>query len=169
MKYKKIAIIGMMGSGKTTIANMLAKDFNKNAIDLDFLFEEKYKTTIRDFFHNFGEDKFRSLEHNLLEEIMKKDEFILSTGGGVILSQKNRNLLFQDDILTIYLSATADTIYDRIKDDTTRPLLLVENPKSEIKNILDKRIKYYSMAKIKITTDNKTCYEIVEEVKKWIV
>ena len=169
MKYKKVVLIGMMGSGKTTIANLLSKSLNKSALDLDLLFEKKYNTTIKDFFNNFSEEKFRALEHNLLKEVLEDDNFIISTGGGIILSDINRKLLFNDDILTIYLSANPTTIYDRIKDDKTRPLLLVENPKNEIEKILNNRIQYYSMAKITIKTDNKTAGDIVEEIKKWIV
>ena len=169
MKYNKIALIGMMGSGKTSVSNLLAKSLNKSALDLDSLFETKHNTTIKDFFKDFGEENFRELETNLLKEVLNNDEFILSTGGGIVLSEENRKLLFKDDILTIYLSASSDTIYDRIKHSKTRPLLLVENPKEEIRKILNEREKYYSMAKLTILTDNKSKDEIVEELKKWIV
>ncbi len=132
MKYKKIALIGMMGSGKST----LAKRLSQNAIDMDLLFEEKYQISIKDFFQKFGENEFRNCETILLKEIALNNEFILSTGGGVILSKDNKKILFNTDIFTIYLSATPDTIYNRIKSDKTRPLLLVKNPKAEIEKIL---------------------------------
>ena len=99
------------------------------------------------------------------EEVLAKDEFILSTGGGIILSQENRNNLFTDDILTVYLSASPNLLFERLKFDTTRPLLKVDNPLEEINKILNARHKYYSMAKQTINVDNKTIDEIVEEIK----
>ena len=164
MKHKKIAIIGMMGSGKTTVSNSFAKLFNKNALDLDNLFEKKYNIKIKDYFKKYGETSFREKETELLESISKKDEFILSTGGGIILSEKNRAILFNGDIFTIYLSAQVDTIFKRIQNDTTRPLLMVQNPREEINKILENRKKFYELANIEIKTDNKNIDEIVNEV-----
>ena len=78
MKYNKIALIGMMGSGKTTISKTLAEKLNKNLIDLDNLFEERNKSTINDFFKNFGEEEFRKKETELLKEVSLNNDFILS-------------------------------------------------------------------------------------------
>ena len=160
---KKMAFIGMMGSGKTSVVQAFSKFHQKKCFDLDFIFEKKYGK-ISDFFKNYGEETFRKKETELLEEVIKNDEFVLSTGGGIILSEKNREILFRGDICTIYLSANPDTIYERIKNDTTRPLLIVKNPKEEIRKILENRKKFYKLANIEIKTDNKNIDEIVKEI-----
>ena len=167
MKYNKIALIGMMGSGKSTIAKQLAKELGFKLLELDEIFEEQENSTISDYFKNFGEENFRKIESKILGEALKKENIILSTGGGVILKKENRDLLFQNNILTIYLETNVENIYDRIKNDEKRPLLKVKNPKNEIENILNNRIKYYSQAKYKINTNDKTIENIIEEIKQW--
>ena len=164
MKYKKIALIGMMGSGKSTISKELAKKLNYALCDTDEIFEKKYNSSIADFFKVFKEEEFRKKETEILKELLQKENIVISTGGGIILKKENRDLLFQDDVLTIYLETSPEAIYNRIKNDKTRPLLLVENPKEEIKKISKNREKYYNLAKIKINTDNKS----IEEILKWI-
>ena len=166
MKYKKIALIGMMGCGKTTIAKILAKDLGLYLYESDEIFENIEKISIKDYFNQFGEESFRQKETRILTNISQKENFILSTGGGIILKKENRDLLFNSNICTIYLETSADEIYERIKKDDKRPLLLVENPKEEIKKILNSRKNFYNLAKIKIKTDNKKIEDIIEEIKE---
>ena len=90
----------------------------------------------------------------------------MALGGGVILRPENRKLLFYNDIKTIYLKTSPETIYQRIKNDKKRPLLMVENPKKEIETILNTREQFYLMADMIIKTDNKTIEEITEEIIK---
>lgn len=164
MNYRKIALIGMMGSGKSAVSKALAQKLNLKRFEADEIFEQKHSIKIKDFFKNFGEPLFREEETKILKELLRSDDFVLSCGGGVVLSPVNQKLLFNNEILTIYLQASSDTIYDRIKADKTRPLLLVDNPKEEIEKILLKRVDLYKKAHITITTDNKTINEIVEEI-----
>jgi len=168
MKYNKIALIGMMGSGKSTISKLLAKKLSYNALELDEIFEEKQKTTIAEYFKNFGEENFRKIESKILKDSLQKESVVISTGGGAILKKENREILFCDDIFTIYLEADSETIYNRIKNDSTRPLLKVEIPKDEIEKIIKKREQYYNLADLKVNTINKTQEEIVEVILKWI-
>ena len=168
MKYSKIVLIGMMGSGKSSISQILAEKINFTSIELDKLFEEQEKISINDFFKTYGEKDFRKKETKILIDSLQNENIVLSTGGGIILKESNRKLLFKDNILTIFLEANSETIYERIKNDTSRPLLQVPNPQKEIEEILKKREEYYNLAKIKINTDNKTIEEIIEEILKWI-
>ena len=166
MKHKKIALIGMMGSGKTTIAKELSKLTNIELYEADDIFEKKYQMTIKKFFKNYGEEKFREKENEILKEIIKNENFIISTGGGVILNQKNREILFNENIKTIYLKTAPDTIFKRIKNNKERPLLLVKNPKEKIAEILNEREKYYNKAHIIIETDNRKIKEIITEINE---
>ena len=168
MNYNKIALIGMMGCGKSAIAKILADEISYTLYEADEIFEKEQKILIKDYFKQFGEQNFRKLETEILKKISKTDKFVLSCGGGVILSSENRKILFRGDIYTIYLSANADTIYERIKNDSVRPLLFVENPKKKIEEILLKRNEYYNLANLKINTDNKTMEEVKSEILKAI-
>ncbi len=164
MINKKIIFIGMMGSGKSTIARALANELNFIFFDMDNIFEDKFKTSIADFFEKFSEEKFRDEETKILVDKIKENNFVLSTGGGVVLKKENRDLIFNNDIITIFLKANPETIYNRIKTDNSRPLLRVKDPKLEIENILKKREEFYNLAKITIETDNKTIEEITKEI-----
>lgn len=164
MKHNKIALIGMMGSGKSTIGKILSQNLNLTFIDSDNIFEKENNIKIVDFFAQYGENKFRDKEYKILNKISKKTNFILSTGGGIILKEENQNILFNQDIFTIYLKTTAKTIFNRIKYDKSRPLLQVDDPLNEIKKIIDKREKFYSKANLTIITDNKTQAETAKEI-----
>ena len=166
MKHKKIAFIGMMGSGKSTIAKNLAENCNLELFEADEIFEKQEKITIRDFFEKFGEEEFREKESEILKKIVKKENFILSTGGGIVLKKENREILFDSDITTIYLKASPNSIYNRIKNQTQRPLLQVQNPREEIEKIIKNREIYYNLANYSILTDNKTINEITVEIEK---
>ena len=168
MKYSKIALIGMPGAGKSAVCTLLAKKTGFNLFELDDIFEKEQNIKIKDFFQKFGEEKFRKIESDILLNTLKYDNCAISCGGGIILKEKNRKLLFNDDVFTIYLSAKIETIYERIKKDTSRPLLAVLNPKEEIKKILSTREKYYNLANLKIETDNKSIEKIAEEIFEWI-
>ncbi len=167
MNYNKIALIGMMGCGKSTISKLLANKISFSLFEMDEIFEKENSIKIKDFFKQFGEEKFREFETEMLRKISKKDNFVLSCGGGVVLKEENRNILFGQDIFTIYLSAGSDTIFERIKNNNDRPLLLVQNPRNEIEKIINQREKYYNLANIKIKTDNKTIDEILAEILEY--
>ena len=166
MKYKKFALIGMMGSGKSAVSKELNKITNIKLYEADDIFEFENNIKIKDFFKTQGEEKFRQIETEILKKILLNEEFIISTGGGAILSSENRRLLFNNDIKTIYLKTSPERIYQRIKNDKKRPLLMVENPKKEIETILNAREQFYLMADKTIETDNKTIEEITEEIIK---
>ena len=169
MKYNKIALIGMMGSGKSTASKLLAQHLNYPLFELDEIFEKEQNIKIKDYFKKFGEDSFRKIESEILKKSIDNKEFILSCGGGIILKEENRKVLFESEIKTFYLKASSSEIYKRIKNEKNRPLLLVDNPKKEIEKILNSREQFYTLANEIIITDNKTPQEITEEIleKLW--
>ena len=164
----KIILIGMMGSGKSTIAQKLAHRLGFSLFECDEIFEKKFKIKIKDYFKQFVEENFRKEEENILKDLIKKDNFIISTGGGVVLNKNNRNLIFNDEILSIYLKSSVGAIFDRIKNNKNRPLLNVENPRKEIEKILNQREDLYKQAKLTIENENETIDEVVEKIIKEI-
>ena len=132
-----------MGCGKSTIGKKLAKDYGSCFFDTDAWIEEKEQITISEIFAIKGEEFFRELETKCLEELLEKSSNekqaalsgkVISVGGGLPIRAENRKLLKQLGTV-IYLKATEETIYNRLKTDTTRPLLQGDNPKQKIKNL----------------------------------
>lgn len=165
MSAKTVILTGYMGTGKTTVGKVLAKQLHLPLFDTDELIESKTDMSISDIFAKYGEAAFRDMETELLKEIKEYyGPCVLSLGGGLVLREENRRLL--DEIgVTFALSATADTIYDRVKGDTTRPLLQCEDPLAKIKQMLnDRAAAYEDAADHEVTTDNKKVSAICEEI-----
>lgn len=161
-----VILIGYMGCGKTTIGRKLSYRFRKPFLDTDKQIELKQKCTISEIFEKQGEQAFRDLETNYLKGLLKeKCEYIISVGGGLPLREENQKLLHKLGVC-VYLEASADTIYDRVKNDTTRPLLQCDDPKKKIETMLEIRQPVYkSCADLVINVDGKRIEEIVVEVK----
>lgn len=166
-EFKNVILTGMMGSGKTTVGKELATILNYNFIDLDEVIENKYGK-ITDIFSQKGEKYFREIETQELKKFENQSNFVLSTGGGVILKDENIKIL-KDLGQVFYLSAKSETIYNRIKNQKHRPLLNTQNPKNTIEEILSKRLEKYEKSGEKIITDNKNAKEIAGEIYEKLV
>lgn len=158
-------LIGFMGCGKTTIGIKLSYKLRTVVEDTDKLIENKYGMKISDIFSQKGESAFRDMETLMLQELAeKKKSCIYSVGGGTPIREENRKWLKQMGKV-FFLRATADTIYDRLKDDTTRPLLQGDNPRGKIESLLAQRKEYYEdAADYIIDVDGKTLDDIVQEI-----
>lgn len=167
MKKNNIVLIGFMGSGKTTVGIRLSYRLRKSIEDTDKLIEKKQKKSIREIFAEDGESFFRQEEAHLLEELVKKcNHMIFSVGGGTPVREENRSLLKELGTV-IYFRAKPETIYERVKGDTARPLLQCENPLEKIRELLeDRREAYESCADIIIDVDDLTMDEIVTKIEK---
>lgn len=137
MIMKKIFIIGFMGWGKSHIGHSLAEALELEHYDLDFLLEKSCMLSIKDIFRTYGEKKFRSLERDML--LSSPASGVISTGGGVIISPKNRTYLKEQFV--IWLNPAWDTIYDRIKN-SNRPLVKKHN-KEALYQIFQQREELY--------------------------
>lgn len=151
-----------MGAGKTTVGMELAKKLNYKLIDTDHSIENDQSKEIKDIFSEDGELFFRNLETLKLKELINVENAIISTGGGIILKDENRSIL--NNLFTIYLKADFENIFNRIKQDTSRPLLLTDDPYSTAKDIFKSRQSVYESFKIHVCTDNKTPHQVVEEI-----
>lgn len=161
-----IILIGYMGCGKSTIGYKMAEKLAVPFLDTDQWIEEKEKTTISEIFATKGENYFRDLETECLKELLADGQFpkIISVGGGLPVREENQKLLKQLGQV-IYLKATPDTIYERLKGDTTRPLLQTENPRQRIREMISSREEKYGAAAHKVIyVDGKSVEEIVREI-----
>lgn len=160
-----IVLIGYMGSGKTTIGKCLETNHGYSFLDTDAYIEELEGMSISDIFKNKGEEYFRNLETDVLKKFANTlSKTVLSTGGGMPLREENAKLLKKIGKVC-YLNASADSIYSRVKYDTGRPLLQVENPYAKISEMLEVRNPIYGkVADNTVVTDNRTVLEIADEI-----
>ena len=152
---KNIVLVGFMGAGKTSVSHRLAAILKRPRISTDELIERKEKRSIVDIFKSSGEEYFRRLEKEIVEELAHKENLIIDCGGGVALQQENIDRLKESGIL-FYLSASPEVITRRTKDQHHRPLLNVPHSQIKIQELLDQRKPYYEQAHFTIDTSHQS-------------
>ena len=163
-KYKNIYLVGLMGSGKTTLGKILANKIDKQFYDSDQVIEEKLGVDVPIIFEYEGEAGFREREKDILKELVGIQNIVLATGGGIILSKSNRDLLAKNGIV-VYLKSNQKDLILRMKNDKTRPLLKNGNIEEIIKKLCKEREPLYEeIADFEIMTKNKRIHEIVNEI-----
>lgn len=159
-----IILLGFMGAGKTTVARCL----NKPLYDMDTIIEEKIGMPISDFFAKEGESAFRKLESETLEELLGLEgDIVISTGGGVVISEKNRELLLANRKYNVLLTASFDVVYERIQKDrqSQRPLFL-RTSREEFQAMYEERMNLYQgLADLVVNTDNRSPEEIARIIE----
>lgn len=159
---KTLYLIGFMGSGKSTIGEMLSNTLSLPHIDTDHMVEEVYGQTIASIFQSDGEGTFRAYESEVLKKTPPQNH-IISTGGGIVEREEN-TLFMKTNGVVIYLATSFREIAKRLEDDQSRPLW--SQNIQEKKNLFNRREKLYEGNADKlIHTDNKSAAEIIEEIK----
>lgn len=174
-KQNLIFLTGFMGSGKSTLAPILAQKLGYNFIDIDEEIEKSTGKSINEIFMESGETGFRKIEQSLLQNASKQSECVISLGGGTITQVENLQLIKSNGIL-IYLKTNVDSIIERVKQKTDRPLLLdihgevlsEEDLRNRILKLLEQREPFYQQADLIIQTYNRTIASTVEEILQWI-
>lgn len=160
-----IAIIGFMAVGKTAVAKVLANRLKYEVVDLDHIIVEEQEMSIGEIFTTYGEDYFRELEKEALKTYCMMDRVVIATGGGAVLSAKNREML-KDHCYTICLTSQAEEIVKRAqKDGQTRPILAnAEDPLNHVQTLLDQRQAFYEQADLHIDTTERNINQVVEAI-----
>ena len=159
---RNIILIGMPGSGKTTVMNLSKEIYGMQVWDTDTYIENLHGK-ISDIFAKFGEEHFRALETEAVREICKRDNCLISTGGGCVTREENVQL-FKDSGKIVYLKANKETLINRLKGDTSRPLL-AGNMEERLTELFNKRASVYeSVADIIVDVDGLTPREVLENI-----
>ncbi|PKB17705.1 shikimate kinase [Flavobacterium sp. 5] len=166
---KKIILLGYMGCGKSTIAQKLSGMISIPYVDLDEYIEEKVKMSIKDIFESHGEIHFRKLEHTYFLELLNSpDEIIIGLGGGTPCYANNHELLIGVGKTSIYLKASIDTLFNRLAPNKSKRPLIADKSEEEMKEFIAKhlfdRSFYYNHAQHKVTVDNKSIEETVNDI-----
>lgn len=159
-----IVLIGFMGAGKSTISEYLSTMFAMKTVEMDQIIAEREQMSIPDIFETYGEEYFRNLETELLVEMQSEQGIIISCGGGVALRDCNVAEMKKNGRV-VFLTASPEVIYDRVKDTDDRPVLRGRKNVRGISELMEqRREKYEAAADIVVNTDNKTVLQICEEL-----
>lgn len=161
-----IFLIGFMGTGKSTVAKRLSSIYHLEVVEMDELIEKRQGMKISDIFAKHGEEYFRKLETDLLKEIQSKKNVVVSCGGGTPLRNENVEAMKKNGKVVL-LNATAESIFERVKNNHDRPLLENNKNVDYIREMLDgRKDKYFAAADFIIETDNKSKDQICKEIGK---
>ena len=137
-----IALVGLPGSGKSTVGRQLARRLQLPFVDSDHVIEQKLGCSIREYFEREGEEQFRDVEAAVIDELTTNRVGVLSTGGGSVLRPKNReNLRNRGQV--VYLKSSPDELFRRLRHDMNRPLLQVADPLSRLRDLFEMRDPLY--------------------------
>jgi len=159
---RNIVLVGFMGTGKTTVGELLAQQTGMPLLDMDSIIEDRAGKSINDIFAQDGEPYFRGLERELVRELASSRGHVISTGGGIVLNPENITD-FESAGLVVCLLASPDTILDRVRHDTARPLLAGDK-ETKIIELLERRKPLYEAVAHKIDTNGLQPQEIAKAI-----
>lgn len=162
MSQRCVVLIGPMGAGKSVVGQRLADTLGYDFVDTDELIVSRAGKPIPAIFDEQGEAGFRRLETDTIAELAETESKVIATGGGAVLDPQNRHI-FATIGLTVYLKASPRELYQRVKNDTNRPLLTnAEDPVAEVKRLLKEREELYLDADIVVDTEVLSVEEVTD-------
>jgi len=159
---KTIALVGLMGAGKTAVGTLVAQELGVAFVDSDAEIVKAANMSIAEIFTRDGEAFFRAKETQVLERLLQGPPCILSTGGGAFLAQENRDLISSHGV-ALWLRADLSVIWARVKHKATRPLLQTDNPRQTLSDLLDARAPLYELAELAVTSKKNLSIEKMSE------
>lgn len=161
---ENLALVGFMGVGKSSVAHYLAAQLRFKAVDTDHLIEEKAGRTVSAIFAEFGESTFRELEAQVVQELESRRELVIATGGGMITREENLKSL-RSHSLVVCLWAGPETLYERVRHQSHRPLLQTEDPLGRIRELLAEREADYRKADVLLSTEHRSPREVAQHIR----
>ncbi len=162
-RFENIALVGFMGTGKSTVGQLVAGMLHYRFLDTDVMIEGMAGKRISDIFSSEGEARFREYERQVVAQLASAEKSVISTGGGMIMNPENLAIL-REHALVVCLWATAETILKRVGHQTHRPLLRVENPLETIRGLLQERRPFYRQADVLLSSDFRKPREVATHV-----
>ena len=167
---RTVALVGLMGAGKSTVGRRLAEVLGRQFYGSDNEIEKAAGLSISDIFALHGEEEFRRGEHRVLERLLGEAPHVLATGGGAYLNPDTRDLL-REKAVTIWLNADLETLWRRVSRRSHRPLLKADNPKGVLSRLLDERTPIYEKADLVVTSEEgphrATVNAILKALDEW--
>lgn len=157
-----IVLVGMMATGKSTVAVLLAEELGYELVDVDQVIVRKEGRSIAEIFAQSGEAYFRKVESQCLTEVLQSDKQIISTGGGAVLAPANTRLMLEHGVV-IALTATAEEIIARVSGDQNRPLL-AGNAEERVRGIMEERREAYRFAHCTVDTTGLSTAEVLQHI-----
>jgi len=158
-----LALVGFMGTGKSSVGQLVAAQLHFQFVDTDELIERRCGKSITSIFADAGEAKFREYERAVVEELNSSRKTVIATGGGLVANPENFASL-KTHALVICLWASPETIWERVRHQAHRPLLQSPDPLAKIRELLAQREPYYRQADVLVNTEMRSIKEIVHQV-----
>ena len=158
-----IALIGFMGAGKTSVGRLVADQLHFDYLDTDELIQSRAGRTITEIFSTDGEPAFRKMESDLVAELAARTKTVIATGGGLPMNPQNLASL-KTHALVVCLWASPEKIWERVKNQTHRPLLHDPDPQKKIRELLAAREPFYRQADVLVNTDIRSVREVAQQV-----
>ncbi len=166
---RTVALVGLMGAGKSAIGRRLGQRLGLPFVDADDEIERAAGCTISEFFERFGETEFRNGERRVISRLLEEPPHVLSTGGGAYIDAATRALM-REKALTVWLRADLDVLYDRVKKRSHRPLLRQGDPREILGRLIDQRYPIYAQADLIVESTaqpaDRTTEQVIEALRR---
>lgn len=160
---ENIALIGFMGTGKSSVGQLAAAQLHFTFLDTDHVIEARAGKTISEIFAEQGEPAFRELERKIVGELVTRKKTVISTGGGLPINPENLASL-KIHSLVVCLWASPEKIWERVRNQTHRPILNEADPLAKIRRLLEERAPYYRQADVLLNTEMRSVKDVAQQV-----